>query len=105
MNNPEVDKIFRIQRVQVSENEYQLQFMCPACKDRHALNDTWEFNGDYEFPSLSPSVLCQGYMFDENRNSVPFRCHTWITRGKVKFFKDCSHEMAGQQWIDLLPIT
>lgn len=80
---------------------YQLYFMCPACKEIHGINQTWEFNEDYEFPSISPSIRCTGYKFDENHKSVPFECHTWITKGKVKFFKDCSHEMAGQQWIDL----
>ncbi len=95
----------KIIKVPVSENEYQLQFMCPACKVSHAINNTWEFNGDYELPSLSPSILVEGYKFDENKNSVHFRCHTWMTKGKLKFFSDCSHEMAGQKWIELPEIT
>lgn len=94
----------KIVKIPESESTFQLQFMCPACKMRHSFNSTWEFNGDYDLPSVSPSILTYGHRFDENHNSVPFRCHSWITKGKIKFFSDCSHEIEREKWIDLLDI-
>lgn len=71
---------------------YALYFMCPACKELHGINHTWEFNEDYENPTITPSIRVRGHDSE---------CHTWITNGKVKFFSDCSHELAGKKWIDL----
>lgn len=28
-------------------------------------------------------------------------CHSWITNGKIKFFDDCYHDMAGTKWYEL----
>lgn len=87
------------------EGEFQLFFMCPACNDTHAVNHTWDFNGDLESPTLSPSILTHGVMPDGNGGYKEFRCHSWITKGKIKFFGDCSHDKAGQKWFDLLDIN
>lgn len=95
----------KITKFTISETECQYFFMCPACNETHAFNQTWEFNGDYELPTISPSLLVTGYGFDGNKNSVPIICHSWITKGKIKFFKDCSHDKAGTQWHDLLEIN
>lgn len=79
----------------------QLSFKCPACLILHTVNESWEFNNDFEFPTFSPSILEQGYA---KGIEGPFRCHSWITKGRIKFFSDCSHDKAGQQWFDLLEI-
>lgn len=101
-----IEVSLKIKKIPQDETHWQYEFMCPGCNDTHTLNNTWEFNNDYEFPSLSPSILTQGHMKDENAEygSSPFRCHSWITKGKIKFFEDCSHDKAGQKWFDLLEI-
>jgi len=76
--------------------KYQLHFFCPACQDTHAVNQSWTFNEDYENPSLEPSIRVQGV-----NDNGPFECHTWMTKGRLKYFSDCTHNMAGQQWIDI----
>lgn len=74
-------------------------FFCPGCKYDHpftvrqyladAENDIWEFNGDINKPTFSPSLL----VF----KSVPEkRCHSFVKDGKIEFLKDCFHELAGQ---------
>ncbi len=90
---------FRI--VPESETVNQLQFMCPGCKEVHALNTTWAFNGDLEKPTVQPSVLVHRMgnsmaieEFKEYRNEL--RCHSFITDGKIKFLSDCTHELANQ---------
>ena len=64
-------------------------FFCPACKCGHWFNDTWQFNGDYEKPTISPSILV-------TRPPEPYRCHSFVTDGKLKFLDDCSHNLKGQ---------
>lgn len=109
--------MIKIKKIQHSDTEYQLSFMCPACKDTHEINQSWEFNEDYELPTISPSILTEGVGWtygempdnffelstdEQEKHRKPWRCHSWITKGRIKFFKDCSHELAGQQWFDLI---
>jgi hypothetical protein len=60
-----------------------------------------DFDENYEAPTITPSIAVTGYELDKNGERVETKCHTWITKGKVKFFGDCTHEMKGQKWIDL----
>ncbi|MCK4883540.1 MAG: hypothetical protein KAS30_01590 [Candidatus Diapherotrites archaeon] len=54
----------------------------------------WSWNGDVTKPTFKPSILttCSKY-----------RCHSFVTDGKIKFLSDCSHEFAGQT-VELLDI-
>jgi len=71
----------------------QYWFDCPGCDDVHAINDTWEFNGDLENPTVSPSILAEGYSY---KTKTDFKCHSYIKAGKIQFLSDCTHELAGQ---------
>lgn len=93
----------------------RLMFNCPGCKTPHFVNTTiWAFNGNFEQPTLSPSILYRGghYLQDTNgkdcwctyREKHPeeinapkcFCCHSFITDGKIQFLGDCTHELANQ---------
>lgn len=88
---------------------------CPGCGDIHHLDKRWSFNGNYEKPTFSPSLLIRGGHFEphfkegdrcwctydaENPDSPsPFKCvvcHSFITDGKIQFLGDCTHSLAGQ---------
>ena len=89
-------------------------FRCPGCGDTHTVSDNWTFNGDYEKPTFSPSILvrCGHYsQYYDGKNcwcnfserypgeEAPFkcsRCHSYVTDGKIQFLSDCTHELAGQ---------
>jgi hypothetical protein len=63
-------------------------FLCPGCGERHALVEgRWAFNGDYERPTFTPSVLVSG------DGAV---CHSFVTDGRIQFLSDCTHSLAGQ---------
>ena len=67
-------------------------FWCPGCDTAHGPNDTWQFNGDVDKPTLSPSVLVnQG-----RRNPGSHVCHSFVRDGQIQFLSDCTHDMAGQ---------
>lgn len=90
----------KFRKVPVSETETQLQFLCPGCKELHALNTTWTFNNSFEKPTVRPSVLVRGWL---NKNIPSGVCHSFITDGKIEFLTDCSHELKGQT-VELLEI-
>lgn len=89
-----------------------LGFTCPGCKQWHAVPvagpRAWSFNGSFERPTLSPSLLVTGTEMptDEdveawNKDRTPwprreFRCHSFVTDGQILFLGDCSHALAGK---------
>lgn len=82
-----------------------LLFWCPGCDEHHQLDSSkWEFNGDFEKPTFSPSYLT---WLDPNPNAQEqydptgkfrngFRCHSFIRDGLIEFLTDCTHKLAGQ---------
>ena len=96
----------------------RLGFKCPGCDMMHVVNvsDTteprWGFNGDYMFPTFTPSILAtwsqweppatdletaekirKGEIKQTERKMV---CHSFVTNGEIQFLSDCTHDKAGQ---------
>lgn len=82
------------------ENEIETDaiFECPACKSWHPIRikspdpskrPIWEWNGDIEKPTFSPSLLVYPH------TGQP-RCHCFVREGRIEFCSDCDHELAGQ---------
>lgn len=96
----------------------RLLYWCEGCRTAHQVKiagpGAWGFNGDYERPTFTPSVLVTSghYMpgHDPSKgcycNKPPpdgaawgfacRRCHTFIRGGIVEFLSDCTHALAGQ---------
>jgi hypothetical protein len=95
-------------KIKKIENTNQFVFHCPGCNGHHAFNDTWEFNGDFEKPTLKPSVLVTWNELPKDAtfenvpkgelhpDSIPMRCHSFITDGMIQFLGDCSHDKRNQ---------
>ena len=62
---------------------------CPACGHGHLFDDRWTFNGNYDKPSFSPSMLV-------NAGEPDRRCHSFVTDGKIQYLDDCFHEFKGK---------
>jgi hypothetical protein len=96
-----------------------LSFYCKGCKEYHGIrvegdvHPKWAFNGDFEKPTLSPSILIRsGHYLTGHSGScwctwnaanpekpAPFKCsvcHSFVTDGKIQYLSDCTHELAGQ---------
>jgi hypothetical protein len=89
-------------------------FFCPGCESRHNIGEGWTFNGDYERPTFTPSVLVRSGHYTEGHqvdtcwctynaahpdDPAPFACfvcHSYVTDGKIQFLSDCTHALAGQ---------
>ncbi len=78
-------------------------FQCPGCgyghwfstsgftpsqrkEDTEPAGPVWTWNGDKEKPTVRASILVRGQ----------YRCHSFITDGKIQFLSDCTHELKGQ---------
>ena len=82
-------------------------FWCPGCNEAHKVGDSWQFDGNEESPTFSPSVLTWGprpnteeelsAYFDQGvpLPNVERRCHSFIRAGQIEFLSDCSHGFAG----------
>jgi hypothetical protein len=68
---------------------------CIGCDEQHlwqieaANGPTWDWNGDTEKPTVTPSILTDGSRPDQ-------RCHVFIKDGTIQYLEDCWHSLAGQ---------
>ncbi len=95
----------------------RLMFRCPGCSEIHQVQvgdgpgPRWGFNGDYDRPTFTPSVLVRRTTaeppvtpanIDEwrrapwSQTNVVSVCHSFVTEGKIRFLGDCTHALAGQ---------
>ncbi len=66
-------------------------FWCPACKCGHMVNDKiWRINSGEV--TITPSVLSNVKGINPNK---PI-CHIFVTKGKIQYLNDCTHNMAGK---------
>jgi len=87
-----------------------IQYKCPAC-GWHDLpvkvivkeNRSWEWNGDLEKPTITPSVR-HFHNGMPAEGIKPFCCHYYIRNGVFEFLPDCTHDKAGQT-IPMTPYT
>ncbi len=104
-------------------SQHGVRIWCPGCKDYHDVPikpapNGWDFNGDAERPTLSPSILRRSghyaprakpdghcwctYNAEQEKKGeppAPFKCticHSFVRDGKIQFLSDCTHELAGQ---------
>lgn len=79
-------------------------FHCPGCDGKHAVStgpNGWGWNGSYDAPTLTPSVLSTWKPANEpgyqRQPGDPYAvCHSFITDGRIQFLGDCTHALAGQ---------
>ncbi|MGA9071397.1 MAG: DUF6527 family protein [Terracidiphilus sp.] len=84
-------------------------FFCPGCKRTHSVNTegarnlprVWKWNGNVYKPTFKPSIHVVwennphlSKAFNEKR--MRERCHFFVRAGKIHFFRDCTHELAGK---------
>lgn len=88
-------------------------FYCKGCDEAHSFNSQWQFNNDFDCPTVSPSILVQYVKvphpipLDENgkykigsdgriEGCIDMVCHSFIKDGMIQYLNDCTHEFKGQ---------
>lgn len=78
---------------------------CPACEEVHQFaiespnssGAIWQWNGDTEKPTFTPSMLIRwGKQADPKCEVNGGICHYILTDGIINYCGDCTHAMAGQ---------
>ncbi len=75
------------------ETGQDYMIFCPACQCGHRFptgegpGPRWKFNGNLESPTFEPSLRIQ---------SVKPECHSQVTDGRIHFYPDSGHALAGQ---------
>lgn len=88
---------------------------CPGCDSAHAISvvgedgsmpegPCWEWDGNVERPTFSPSLLCtSAYTDPDTKQEVEIsRCHSFIQNGQWNFLGDCKHSLRGLH--DMVPL-
>lgn len=82
------------------KGDWAYMFECPGCGHHHAVwtkesnwpnGPRWDFNGNIEKPTFSPSLLVR----IPNGEKVKI-CHSFVRDGKIQFLGDCTHDLAGK---------
>lgn len=95
---------------------------CPGCRHAHCFvlsNDdgtipsgpVWDWDGNLEAPTFSPSLLCiDATFYAEDRDADGYRvmvgsgnCHSFVRAGRWEFLGDSGHHLAGQT-VDMVPL-
>lgn len=94
-------------------------FNCPGCNEDHEVTDAWQFNGNADLPTFTPSVHVKtghyvtshgdpdhpcwcthnAERIAEGKQPSGFQCqncHSFVTDGKIQFLGDSTHELKGQ---------
>lgn len=98
-----------------SESGPDFFFHCPGCECDHGVwtnkknqnQAVWNFNGDINNPTVTPSIKVQFPHFKEFVQTELGRigkedtcylhiCHSFITNGKIQFLNDCTHKLSAQ---------
>lgn len=90
----------------------RVAFMCAGCKEAHQVTvredpnrqgPIWGFNGDFDRPTFTPSVLVTWNEpsdvpeeFDDTSKDKKMVCHSFVRDGHIQFLGDCTHSLAGQ---------
>ncbi|MCO4274302.1 DUF6527 family protein [Pseudarthrobacter sp. HLT3-5] len=77
-------------RIDNDADEISYWLWCPGCDEAHRITNSWQFDGNIESPTFSPSILVQGGEFDT-------RCHSFIRQGEWEYLGDCTHTLANQK--------
>lgn len=80
-------------------NHVEWAFWCPGCKQNHSYctqrrdavdkGPVWQWNGNKERPTFSPSLLVW-------KDYPGRRCHLFVTDGEIRYCGDCDHALAGK---------
>ena len=84
-----------------------LAHYCPACKCMHGFayidkqknGAVWNFNGDMEQPTFTPSMHIKTGPYPEEFGEKAFEvdiCHYFLTDGIIIYLNDCTHSLAGK---------
>lgn len=91
---------FKTSKESVAAGGADYLFECPACGCYHGVwttkrnksNAVWQFNGDLEKPTVSPSLRIH---YHDSKSNKDVLCHFYIKNGNIEYLNDCTHQLKG----------
>jgi hypothetical protein len=82
----------------------RIGWWCPGCDQLHAVAvdgpHAWQWDGNVEAPTISPSVRCFTTVDDEGKplpdGGQRTLCHCFVKAGQIEFCGDSPHALAGK---------
>lgn len=74
----------------------RIGFKCPGCNSGHWIDKSWDYNGNPDYPTFSPSILVSYDGKDAGYRGPPAVCHSFVRNGNIEFLTDSTHALAGQ---------
>lgn len=80
-----------------------VSFWCPGCRRAHIIMvssdaapdaSAYVFDGNCDCPTFTPSIMINRPGPAHNPDAPV--CHFFVTKGRILFLQDCTHELAGQ---------
>ena len=76
-------------------NGDNVRYYCPGCQHDHAVPaKRWNFNGNVDKPTLSPSV--RHFIPAGEHGPEQTTCHYFVRNGVIQYCGDCQHDLAGK---------
>lgn len=79
-----------------------LEFLCPGCMEVHRIYyegtdvPLWKVDfKDPDNPTIRPSIRVSREE-DTPEGVMHTCCHSYVTKGKIRFLPDCTHELVGK---------
>lgn len=97
-----VRRMNKVEPITAGNQTVAYAFYCPGCKNHHAPfvkpyqapnGSSWQFNGDLEKPTFSPSILTKVERPDKTKTMI---CHLFVREGQIEYLSDCTHDLSGQ---------
>ena len=79
------------------EGKSHYYMFCPGCNEIHGVDERWDFNDNFTYPTFGPSLLVTTDWHEKGKGHEKRRCHSFIKGGEWVFLKDSNHELAGKR--------
>lgn len=104
-------------KLQRGKDVFEYVFHCPGCghahgfrtrdwpmptsltdEDKEFFKNKWQWNGNREFPTLSPSVHVKRKIGErpDGKGIYVTQCHSFVKDGMIQFLSDCEHKLCGK---------
>lgn len=90
------------------EGDGMYSFYCPGCRHDHVYfvnsphwekSKGWTFNGDFNNPTFSPSLL------NRKGKGLSERCHLYVQNGVINYANDSTHDYSGKKNVEMKDIS
>lgn len=89
----------KIKKINNGDGTWKYSFFCPGCNCDHYFDDRWDFNKDFNLPTIVNPITHVGYLGKKGDKLLYGTCKLSIVLGVIYYSSECTHDLSGQQVI------